>query len=350
MTTALPSPATSLTAVESVETRRGVAGELVASAVADRPELGELPAPEQTLAAAWLASLRSARTRRGYATDWLAWHTWLTERGVDVLAAGRVHVDLWVRQQQTAGAAASSICRRLSALSSFYRYCATHDFVTGVPTAGVTRPTVDPDHTATVGLDRAQAQALLAAAGVDTGPARRRTLAATRILLHNAVRTDELLAADTCDLGHDRGHRVLELTRKGGRRARLPLTPATWAALEDYLSARAAAAGRTDWTQLTGPLLATAPGGRMRQAHLWALVRRLARAAGIPCWEQLSPHSLRHTAITLALDAGASIRDVQDYAGHRDPRTTRRYDHSRGSLDRSPAYTLAAYLDPGGVS
>ena len=41
---------------------------------------------------------------------------------------------------------------------------------------------------------------------------------------------------------------------------------------------------------------------------------------------------------------GASLRDVQDYAGHKDPRTTRRYDHSRDSLDRNAAYVVAAYL------
>ena len=41
--------------------------------------------------------------------------------------------------------------------------------------------------------------------------------------------------------------------------------------------------------------------------------------AGIGAWEQLSPHSLRHSAITFALDAGASLRDVQDYAGRRIP-------------------------------
>jgi integrase/recombinase XerD len=68
------------------------------------------------------------------------------------------------------------------------------------------------------------------------------------------------------------------------------------------------------------------------------------KAAGIESWAQLSVHSLRHTGITLALDAGATLRDVQDYAGHRDPRTTRRYDRSRDNLDRSPAYTLAVYL------
>ena len=62
-------------------------------------------------------------------------------------------------------------------------------------------------------------------------------------------------------------------------------------------------AGAGEWRQLTGPLLATAAGGRLRQGHLWELVRRLARTAGIGAWEQLSPHCLRHSAITFALDA-----------------------------------------------
>jgi integrase/recombinase XerD len=57
--------------------------------------------------------------------------------------------------------------------------------------------------------------------------------------------------------------------------------------------------------QLSGPLLATATGGRLRQGHLWELVRRLARTAGVSAWEQLSPHCLRHSAITFALDAGS---------------------------------------------
>ena len=86
------------------------------------------------------------------------------------------------------------------------------------------------------------------------------------------------------------------------------------------------------------------PGGRLRQGYLWDLVRRLARTAGIGTWEQLSPHCLRHSAITFALDAGASLRDVPDCASHKDPRMARRYDHSRDSLDRNTAYTVAAYL------
>ena len=53
---------------------------------------------------------------------------------------------------------------------------------------------------------------------------------------------------------------------------------------------------------------------------------------------------MRHAFVTLALDAGVSLRDVQDAAGHADPRTTRRYDRARHNLDRAATYTVAAYL------
>jgi len=194
------------------------------------------------------------------------------------------------------------------------------------------------------GLHRDEARALLAAADADPGPQALRTAAAIRLLLHNALRVDEACAANVADLGADSGHRVLRVTRKGARKAKIPLTPATGTALDAYLTARAHRAGLDSPGQLTGPLLATATGGRLRQAHLWDLVRRLARDAGIAAWDKLSPHSLRHSAITFALDAGAALRDVQDYAGHKDPRTTRRYGHSRDSPDRNAAYTVAAYL------
>jgi len=321
-----------------------VAAEMLARTLAELPAVGELGEREQVLAAAWLTGLRSPRTRRAYAGDLAGWLAWLAERGTDALGAGRVHVDLWAATHLDEGSAAASVRRRLSALSSFYRYCAACDLIGRVPTDGVARPAADPDYTATVGLDRDQARALVAAADSDKGRQAPRTAAAIRLLLHNALRVDEACAAAVADLGEDSGHRVLRVVRKGSRKARVPLTPATVAALDAYLADRAAQAGAAEWRHLDGPLLATASGGRLRQSHLWELVRRLARAAGIGAWEQLSPHSLRHSAITFALDAGATLRDVQDYAGHKDPRTTRRYDHSRDSLDRNAAYTVAAYL------
>jgi integrase/recombinase XerD len=77
-------------------------------------------------------------------------------------------------------------------------------------------------------------------------------------------------------------------------------------------------------------------------------VPRAARAGGSPrragITKPVGPHTLRHAFITAALDAGVSLRDVQEAASHADPRTTMRYGRARGSLDRHATYIVAAYV------
>ncbi|RAM37718.1 tyrosine-type recombinase/integrase [Arthrobacter globiformis] len=71
-------------------------------------------------------------------------------------------------------------------------------------------------------------------------------------------------------------------------------------------------------------------------------VQRLARRVGID--GQISPHSLRHTFATIALDSGTALHDLQDSMGHADPRTTRRYDRARNNLQKSAGYDVARAL------
>ena len=51
----------------------------------------------------------------------------------------------------------------------------------------------------------------------------------------------------------------------------------------------------------------------------------------------LSPHSLRHTAGTLSLQNGSSLREVQNFLGHSDPKTTAVYTHVLNSQENNPA-------------
>jgi integrase/recombinase XerD len=51
-------------------------------------------------------------------------------------------------------------------------------------------------------------------------------------------------------------------------------------------------------------------------------------------------HSLRVTPLTTARERGSDIIDLQDFAGHADPRTTLTYIRSRDRLSKSPAYVL----------
>jgi len=85
-------------------------------------------------------------------------------------------------------------------------------------------------------------------------------------------------------------------------------------------------------------------GNRLVYITAYKTVRRLARKAGLPAAEQITPHSLRHTFVTEALAAGAPLQDVQDAAGHADPRTTRRYDRTRKNHDNHPTFKLVSHL------
>lgn len=51
-------------------------------------------------------------------------------------------------------------------------------------------------------------------------------------------------------------------------------------------------------------------------------VKRFMAAHGLP---DASPHDLRHTAATLLLESGASVKAVQGYLGHQDPATTLKF-------------------------
>ncbi len=62
------------------------------------------------------------------------------------------------------------------------------------------------------------------------------------------------------------------------------------------------------------------------------IVKRWADYTGLG---DLSPHDLRRTAITKALDSGLTYRQVQMMSKHKDPKTVMRYDHSRDNMEQN---------------
>ena len=269
----------------------------------------------------------SGATLDAYRLDLRQWVIWLDGNGVGTLDAQRAHIELYARWSEEHGLARSTISRRLSTICGFYRYCSQEAVIDRDPAAYVRRPKIDYE-SHTLGLDRNELGAFLVQAGLCGG----RDHALMCLLALNGLRISEALGADIENLDYQRGHRTLFVHRKGHKTATIPLAPRTATWLDLYIGERT-----------SGPIFLNADGTRRLDRHAAArIVRRLAKAAGID--KRISPHSLRHSFITAALDAGVPLRDVQEAASHADPRTTMRYDRGRGSLDRHATYIVATFV------
>lgn len=324
----------------------------IAASVAALPAL---PQPDgnryhpRSLTELWLRK-KSTNTRRAYFADLARWLAYCDQQHLDPMSARRADIDDWADRL---GEAPRTVNRRLSAVSSWYRYLLANDAGERNPVDGIERPVFSRDQSPLVGLTQADAVAVLAEAQarVDhTGSeAALRDLALISLLIDTGLRIGGALGADIDSVGHADGHRVVNYRNKGGKRLRAVVPPHSAVKLDAYLKRRADREGVAA-ADLTGPLFVTTPyrqrsgGRRLVQRDAWNLIRGLARAAGVPNWDKIVPHSTRRTFNTIAKSRGVSLDRRQDALGHADPRTTRLYDDDKDRLDGSPAYEVAAAL------
>ncbi len=265
-------------------------------------------------------------TRDAYTLDLRQYAGWCQLHHVRLFDARRADIECFARDLEARGRARATVTRRLSTIAGFYRYAVEEDLLDHSPAAHVRRPRIDYESHAS-GLDRNELGALLVAAGLGTAAEH----ALVSLLALNGLRVSEAAGADIENLGTERGHRTLVVTRKGGKVVTIPLAPRTARAIDLAIGERC-----------EGPIFLTIDGRRLDRHGAGRIVRRVARHAGIT--KNVGPHTLRHAFITAALDAGVPLRDVQEAASHVDPRTTMRYDRARASLDRHATYIVAAYV------
>jgi integrase/recombinase XerD len=259
-------------------------------------------------------------TREAYALDLRQFTNWCRARSLLLLAVRRADIEGFARDLEARGRARSTVTLRLCTIAGFYKYAVEEELLEHSPAAHIRRPRVDYESHA-IALDRNELGTLLVAAGL--GPPAEHALISLVAL--NGLRVSEATGADIEHLGLERGHRILTITRKGGKVVTIPLAPRTARAID------LAVGDRSD-----GAMFLATDGRRLDRHGAGRIVRRVARQAGIG--KAVSPHTLRHAFITAALDAGVPLRDVQEAASNADPRTTMRYD--RGPWQPGPARDL----------
>lgn len=262
-------------------------------------------------------------------SDLRAYLNWCEQHGLDALTAQRPHIELYLRwMQEIRRLKPSTISRRLSVVTCFYRTCVIDQVLAHSPADYVRRPNVPPE-SPTLGLSHLQFEAMLTA-GRQSPNLNDFALVAMLGLL--GLRIFEATGANIEAFSEVHGHRVLRVHGKGDKIVLVPLPPAVARAVDRAVDERA-----------EGPILLNRAGRRMDRHCATRRLRALARTAGIEI-ARMHPHMLRHTYVTTMLDAGVDLRDVQIAARHADPRTTMRYDRARKNLDRHANYILAAYM------
>ena len=279
-------------------------------------------------AVAYLSRYRGV-SRQHTESDLRVLFAWCQDRRLSPLCAQRNDLELFVRWlQDVRRYKPSTVSRRLSVVTGFYRTCVIDGVLEHCPADYVRRPTVPPE-SPTLDLTHLQFEAMLTAARQSSNQF---DFALVCMLGLLGLRIFETTGSNVPDLGEERGHRVLRVCGKGSKVVLVPLPPAV-----------ARAVDRAAGERMSGPLLLNRRGVRMDRHAATRRLRRLAAVAGVRL-PRMHPHMLRHTFVTTMLDADVDLRDVQIAARHADPRTTMRYDCARKNLDRHRNYILAAYM------
>jgi integrase/recombinase XerD len=307
---------------------------------------------------AWLLRTPSPHTRRAYRHDL---GQFLDHAGIPADAWDRLpqirpeHVAAWRDRLAAGGMTNSSIRRKLTALRSLFSYLQTYGYGGANPAHGkfVAAPAVSRDGK-TVALSPTDCRRLLEAPLVVEAledkdqeprifPVGLRDRALLAVLAYSGCRVGELVRLRVRDYKTSGEHRILNITGKGGKERTTPLHLEAVERLGEWLNVP----GISD--NPAGPLFPAGKSARgqgrdgfrpepMTTRAVETLISRYVAALKLD--PNVTVHSLRVTALTTARERGSDIIDLQDFAGHADPRTTLTYIRSRDRLSKSPAYVL----------
>lgn len=289
----------------------------------------------RTLITSWVISYTSENTQQAYLKDLKTFCSFLDHTHLDLLQVTRTHLDIFTRLQEKTTGSNASVARRLAAISAFYRFLLLDEVIEKSPASYIRRPPVDPDFTATEALTQREAIRLLDAATDHS--LRAQTL--VDLLLSTGLRISEALNIRESDISEGR----LLITRKGGKKSAVYLPEHTLRNLRELTQTTGREVENLENKGGSALVFVTRTGKPWQRSNVDGLLRKIALKTGIK--KTVSAHVLRHTHATLALEMGVALHHLQDSLGHKDPRTTRRYDHARSRLENSSARVVGSLFE-----
>lgn len=223
---------------------------------------------------------------------------------------------------------------QLSALRHFFDVLVSRHAVVLNPAASVRGERLQVVEGKTPEISIKQSRRLMESFDIDSAVGLR-DRAIVGILIYTAARVGavaKLRRQDFYDLGDQH---CLRFSEKGGKSREIPVRHNLQNFIWAYLSK-----GCLEYSDKSKPLFRTTirrtgrlTANAMTANDMGRMVKRRFKDAGLPT--RLSPHSFRVATITDLLEQGVPLEDVQNLAGHADPRTTRLYDRRKRKVTRN---------------
>ena len=263
----------------------------------------------------------SPLTARSYLSGVKMFAKYLYATGVK--EPSRDTVIAYKKELQELGRKPSTISLYLSALRRFFSWTESEGIYTNI-TAGIKAPKLSKGYkkdcfsaeqvkSIFAGIDRSNVEGL-------------RNYAIMALMTAGGLRTVEITRAKIEDLRTVGGKSVLYIQGKGRSEKTefIKLPPQVETAIKAYLAVREQAGDNA-------PLFASLSRQNKGKGLTTRTISGIAKAAMLNAGfnsKRLTAHSLRHTAVTLALLAGQDLADVQNFARHNNISTTQIYAHN----------------------
>ena len=275
--------------------------------------------------------LRNPHTRRAYWRAANRFLCWCEARGLVLHAIAPAHVGQYLDGLPDA---ISSKKLYLAAIRHLFDILVTRHAVVLNPAASVRGERYQVIEGKTPEITIEQARRLLSCIDVtNVVGIRDRAIIAT--LIYTAARIGAIAGLRRADFFDAGDQYCLRFLDKGGKSREIPVRHDLRGFLFDYLDAASLRTAPVDSPMFRSVVRRTrvlAANG-MTAGDLGRMIRRRMRDADLP--RRLSAHSFRVTTVTDLLTQGVPLEDVQQLAGHADPRTTRLYDRRQRRITRN---------------
>jgi integrase/recombinase XerD len=246
---------------------------------------------------------------------------------------------LWRDKLRSQKKSAATVAFKLSVVRSFFEYLKAAGAIPLNPASTkLVSPPELPSESAGRALTAKEVRYLLSGPDREK-PEGARDYALMLVMLRLSLRVSEVCSLRASSVKWSHGRWTLRCKVKGGREEVWPLPKDVKEAIDHYLrldrKRREVMHSGGEHAPLFQPHTNYRTLDFDKPLSTRMMQKIVAKWADYSRLGVLSPHDLRRTAITRALESGLTYRQVQMMSKHRDPKTVMRYDHGRENLDQN---------------